>query len=443
MRSPRLVIIAIVLIAGGFFSHSSLGEVPVLPASVSSDLQGGGMPNVYGVLEARKDGTRRKSGEPCKVKRGEGIWIEVQDIDKWMKDPKVAERLPPDRNTGRLVPFINGHPLHGTYPDKTERYEYTDATGLRINHSFHFVLARTANSKSTWDKLLNRPVFVRPMEISIGFENGESMPTWAVPKADAEKSPFQLILIPTGRFIAGLAVIVGSFILFLILARNTDIIRDTTVALRPDGLRPYSLARAQMAFWFFLVIGSFFFLWIITGDMDTLTDSVLGLIGISAGTALGSAFIDAGKTPKRSLVGGQPIDFGQPREMVAEQYKARIAEAKQRLDDLQAQKPTAADREANQLQQEALMEEIEELSWSADYFRWPPWKGVMHDLLSEGGLISFHRFQIFVWTLVLGIIFIVSVYHELSMPQFSATLLGLLGISAGTYVGFKLPEPRK
>ncbi len=34
------------------------------------------------------------------------------------------------------------------------------------------------------------------------------------------------------------------------------------------------------------------------------------------------------------------------------------------------------------------------------------------------------------------------VYNELAMPEFSATLLGLLGISAGTYVGFKLPETR-
>ncbi len=268
------------------------------------------------------------------------------------------------------------------------------------------------------------------------------MPTWVVPKTEVE-SPFQLILIPTGRFASGVAVIVGSLICFLILARTTDIIRDTTVALRPDGQRPYSLARAQMAFWFFLVIGSFFFLWIITGDMDTLTDSVLGLIGISAGTALGSAFIDASKSSKPSLVGDQPIDFGQPREQVAEQYRARIAEAKQRLDDLQAKKPAARDPEANQRQQEALLQEIETLRWSADYFAWPPWKGVMHDLLSEGGLISFHRFQIFVWTLVLGIIFTVSVYNELAMPEFSATLLGLLGISAGTYVGFKLPEPRK
>ena len=431
------------MIAGGLFPEPSPAAAALQPASVSSDLQTSAATAGYGVLKARRDGTPRKSEAPCKVKRGEGIWIDVLDIDKWLQDAKVKDRLPQDRETKRLVPFINGHPLPGVYPDKSELYEYDDAAGLHhIGRSFHFTLVRTAASKSAWDRLLNRPVFVRPMELSIGYEDGEAMPTWVVPKTDVE-SQFQMILIPTRRFFAGVAVIVGSLVLFLILAGRTDIIRDTTVALRPDGQRPYSLARAQMAFWFFLVIGSFFFLWIITGDMDTLTDSVLALIGISAGTALGSAFIDAGKKARPSLVGDQPIDFGQPRENVAEQYRARIEEAKKQLDELQARKPTAADPEANQRQQEALMEDIEALRSSADYFEWPPWKGVMHDLLSEGGLISFHRFQIFVWTLVLGIIFIVSVYQELAMPQFSATLLGLLGISAGTYVGFKLPEPRK
>ena len=412
------------------------------PASVGSDLQTSAVTTTYGVLKARDDDTPRDKDVPCQVKRGVGIWIDVLDIDDWLRDPKVVPRLPQDHGTNRLVPFINGNPLQGVYPDKSEYYEYTDPVGLHIGRSFHFILRRTATSKSSWDKLLNRPVFVRPMELSVGFENGERMPTWVVPKTGLD-SPFQLILIPTARFLAGVAVIVGSFILFLILASSTDIIRDTTVALRPDGLRPYSLARAQMAFWFFLVIGSFFFLWIITGDMDTLTDSVLGLIGISAGTALGSAFIDASRSPRSNPVGDQPIDFGQPREKVAEQYKARIEEAKKKLDELQALKPKAADPEANQRKQEALLQDIEILSWSADYFRWPPWKGVMHDLLSEGGLISFHRFQIFVWTLVLGIIFTVSVYSELAMPQFSAALLGLLGISAGTYVGFKLPESKK
>jgi hypothetical protein len=38
--------------------------------------------------------------------------------------------------------------------------------------------------------------------------------------------------------------------------------------------------------------------------------------------------------------------------------------------------------------------------------------------------------------------FVASVYNELAMPAFSATLLGLLGISAGTYIGFKLPESK-
>jgi hypothetical protein len=38
--------------------------------------------------------------------------------------------------------------------------------------------------------------------------------------------------------------------------------------------------------------------------------------------------------------------------------------------------------------------------------------------------------------------FVAHVYSELAMPKFSATLLGLLGISAGIYVGFKLPEPK-
>ena len=63
-------------------------------------------------------------------------------------------------------------------------------------------------------------------------------------------------------------------------------------------------------------------------------------------------------------------------------------------------------------------------------------------LLAENNRISFHRFQIFVWTLILGITFVANVYNELAMPEFGATLLGLLGISAGMYVGFKLSETK-
>ena len=43
---------------------------------------------------------------------------------------------------------------------------------------------------------------------------------------------------------------------------------------------------------------------------------------------------------------------------------------------------------------------------------------------------------------VLGVIFIHEVYAGLAMPQFDNTLLGLLGISSGTYLGLKTTSER-
>ena len=49
------------------------------------------------------------------------------------------------------------------------------------------------------------------------------------------------------------------------------------------------------------------------------------------------------------------------------------------------------------------------------------------DLVSDHRGVSFHRFQIAVWTLVLGIIFVLEVIDNLKMPEFSDTLLALMG----------------
>lgn len=71
----------------------------------------------------------------------------------------------------------------------------------------------------------------------------------------------------------------------------------------------------------------------------------------------------------------------------------------------------------------------------------PTSRGFVRDILTNSeGTYGLHRFQIVVWTLVLGIIFLVSVVTVLSMPEFNATLLAAMGISAGTYLGFKIPE---
>jgi hypothetical protein len=44
-----------------------------------------------------------------------------------------------------------------------------------------------------------------------------------------------------------------------------------------------------------------------------------------------------------------------------------------------------------------------------------------------------------VWSVLLGGLYLHSVLVYVTMPDFSATLLGLMGLSSGTYVGFKMP----
>ncbi|HWS73148.1 MAG TPA: hypothetical protein VN605_13610, partial [Thermoanaerobaculia bacterium] len=67
------------------------------------------------------------------------------------------------------------------------------------------------------------------------------------------------------------------------------------------------------------------------------------------------------------------------------------------------------------------------------------WQDLVRD---DRGAVALDRFQIVIWTLVLGGVFVTSVVWDLTMPEFSATLLALMGISSGTYVGFKLPAAK-
>jgi cytoskeletal protein RodZ len=54
--------------------------------------------------------------------------------------------------------------------------------------------------------------------------------------------------------------------------------------------------------------------------------------------------------------------------------------------------------------------------------------------------LTFYRLQMVIATLAFGVIFIWLVVTRLAMPEFSGTLLAFMGISAGIYLGFKIPE---
>jgi hypothetical protein len=190
-----------------------------------------------------------------------------------------------------------------------------------------------------------------------------------------------------------------------------------------------------MAFWFFLIYASYLTIWLITSALDTITSSLLALMGISAGTALGEAMIDTGKDTAQT---------NQFQDLTAEKQalEQSIPEAQAQLDA--TTDPSTRDTLTKQLtDNRTRLGQIEQqLRTLSSQQPAKVSSGFLRDVLSDSSGYSFHRFQIFAWTIVLGIIFVSSVYNNLTMPEFSTTLLGLMGLSAGTYIGFKFPEQK-
>jgi len=70
----------------------------------------------------------------------------------------------------------------------------------------------------------------------------------------------------------------------------------------------------------------------------------------------------------------------------------------------------------------------------------PPSVSFLHDILTDAQGVTLARLQMLLWNVALGIFFVVKLFTDLRMPDFDATTLGVLGISAGAYLGFKVPE---
>jgi hypothetical protein len=350
------------------------------------------------------------------------IKVEIQDLDKWAATPT--------NDPGKLVPYLNGLALLGNYPEEIHTSE---------NH-LHYHLRITPENKKVWIDLLGAPTGIRHLvTFSVGLE-GQSPFESAYHSQD--KRVLLTVISPVYGVIA-LILVLGTLILLLWLARTTNLIREP--GPKPPGgkMRPYNLGRAQMAFWFFLVYSSYVTIWLITNALDTITASLLALIGISAGTALSEAMIDSGKDTAKA---------SQLQDLTAEKQalEQSIPELQSQITSVNAKASMAPDDQTNrdslskQLQDSrtrlaAVNQQIQPLTPQASA---GISAGFLRDILSDASGYSFHRFQIFAWTLVLGVIFVSSVYNQLTMPEFSTTLLGLMGISSGTYIGFKFPEQK-
>ncbi|MCU1265576.1 MAG: hypothetical protein JWM21_1894 [Acidobacteria bacterium] len=347
------------------------------------------------------------------------IGVEVDHFAEW------ATKNDPTK----LVPFINGRAVRGNYPEEI----HPDANRL------HFHLEITPANKELWTDLLGAPPGTsRMVTFSVGLENQSPFDSFY-----DQNHEIPLTVISPIYGVVSLLVVLLTLILFLWLARKTNLIREKGPKPVGGKLRPYNLGRTQMAFWFFLVYMSYLVIWLITNALDTITPSLLGLMGISAGTALGEALIDSGKDQAQS---------GQLQDLTAEQHalEQSIEALQAQLAGLVAKTALTPEEMANRdsLNKQVLdsrtrlaqvNQQVQALARPAST---ETSRGFLRDILSDSSGYSFHRFQIFAWTIVLGIIFVSSVYNNLTMPEFSPTLLGLMGLSSGTYIGFKFPEKR-
>jgi hypothetical protein len=283
-----------------------------------------------------------------------------------------------------------------------------------------FFLTRTADNADLWRDILRNPFFA-PTKV-LAFSAGVSGTDPLLLDTDVIGTlTFQK------RYFAWPAVFWAALVLVVIFALfryKSDMLRNGPII---DGKKQaYSLGRSQMAWWFILIVASYITIWLITGDRDTITPELLVLMGISAATAMGSIAIEAA-APARANETRQELEAEKAALKTSPTAVAGSAAS------ANVEEKAAAD---------AMNLRVVEIDKTIANVVSPPmttgrW---LRDVLTDNnGVVALHRFQVLVWTLVLGLVFLTSVARDLSMPEFSATLLALMGISAGTYLGFKLP----
>jgi hypothetical protein len=211
----------------------------------------------------------------------------------------------------------------------------------------------------------------------------------------------------------------------------TDIVRDTTLssrypyllqiekALSDPRLRyvnPASLAKTQMLLWTVVGLFSWIYLWLVCGDINTLNATAFALMGISYATGVGAQLVDA------------KVDEAAERALVQWLDELEVLVAKDAANTALATKTNRGAIEQHWSNPPALLKDC----------RRNFWRNLIEG--DNGKPTQLHRLQVIGFTVVLAAFFIAAVATTLAMPTFSDNVLAMLGISGGTYVGFKFSQ---
>jgi len=282
------------------------------------------------------------------------IEIVVDGLEILLKDNPEGKKPP-------LLPYLCFlPPSSACYAMKGSTLRYISKDTATLKFTFDRK-ASDVGSRYAWNHILGGiGPFKRMYIASLGAED-------TGPIASDQSVTFEVYPSPWSQI--AIVVLVLLVIGFLVLVFKTDILKDP----KKGNERTYSLGRFQMAFWFLIILGSFTYIWMVTGDL-AMPETSLILMGISGATALGAIMVKP--NPKKT-----------------------------------------AGRDK------------------------PPLVSFFLELLgNDEDPITLHRFQMFAWTMILGIIFVAGVFKDLAQPVLDSSLLTLMGISSGVYVGFKVPE---
>jgi hypothetical protein len=263
--------------------------------------------------------------------------------------------------------------------------EKAEDINRRWNDLTHYTFDAT-DYKTTW--------FAKAqVNVKVGFDDGDYgggvMSSSINPdKGDSTKASTYFYMRPFSDIwmVLSFAIIAALVVFCIGFGYATNILRDTTMPKRPgfDGADcyPFSLSLCQIAFWTVTVIAAFIFIGLSTNNFNCVNATAVTLLGISATSGLGAAFVNKNSTTRGTAYTQEMKDY---------------------------------------------------------YNRWK-YASFLIDLFCERETMSFHRFQLICWTTLLGGVFVCSTYAAISMPTFDSTLLILVGVVNCTYVALKVPS---
>jgi hypothetical protein len=354
------------------------------------------------VVVGSKDG---KKAIDFRVRLGETL---ILDASGELARKITAEFAKPS-GARDLTLYLDGVRMTGL---PTRPFDVVPGKGIR----FGFDLEREANideNRKAWDTVFKaKPYHETTLHaaVAVGSEP---------PRSVHSPHPLKFYVADVyWIYIVFVGGIVLFFVLYVLLVKRTGMLIDADTGF-------YSLGKSQMAFWGLLVLLSFFGVWILTGTMERIPPQALVLLGISGATGLTAIFIGTQTKDKIN-------------QMIQEmKVKLFILEAKKtELETQKAQNPSTF-RAAEETHLLSVKTEITTLMKQLKALA--P-QGFWYDIMNDGNGMSFHRAQVVVWTIVLGMVFVGTVRQVMSMPEFPETLLVLMGISNATYLGFKIPE---